>query len=52
MKRLIFCKSGTFLLLKWGELPVKAGSNRGVTAQPEPLVARGELQCDFREYQK
>ena len=52
MKRLIFCKSDTSLKLKWEKLPVKAGSNRGITALPKPLVAIDELQCDFHQNQK
>ena len=44
VERLLFCKSGTSLELKWGKLPAKAGKNRGVTAMPKPLVAIGELQ--------
>ena len=43
VKRLIFCKSGTSLKLKWGKLSVKTEQNRGKTAPPKPLVAIGEL---------
>ena len=52
VKGLIFCKSGTSLRLKWWKLPIKPGSNRGLTAPPKPLVGIGELQCDFRQHQK
>ena len=48
VERLIFCKSGTSLWLKWGKLPPKAGQNKEVTGLPKPLVALGELQVDLR----
>ena len=44
--RLIFHKSGTYLQLKWGKCPAKAGQNREFTALTKPLVPIGELQCD------
>ena len=38
VERLTFCKSGSFLYLKWGKLLAKAGQNRRVTALSKPLV--------------
>ena len=52
VERLIFCRSSNSLKLKWGKLPVKAGTNRGVTATQKPLVAIGGLHGDLREPQK
>ena len=39
----MFSESSTSLQLKWEKLPAKAGQKTGITAQPEPLVAIGEL---------
>ena len=47
VKRLIFYKLGTSLLLKWEKLLVKDVKNRERTASAKPLVAIGELQFDY-----
>ena len=39
----MFFESSTSLQLKWEKLPTKDGQKMGITAQPEPLVAIGEL---------
>ena len=52
MKRLIFCKPGTCLSLKWRKFPVKAGSTMRLTAPPKSLTAIGDMQCHFYQHQK
>ena len=51
-RKIYFLKIMHFFIAEMGKLLVKAGSKRGLTAPPKPLVAIGVLQYDFCQTNK